>query len=169
MPSVVTMGSMFSDGQSLDGYSVNESCKILHALGADVVGLNCSRGPDTMLPLLKDIKKEFNKDGINNVNIAALPVCYQTNKKYPTMQSFGEMDEKYMILDCHTCTRMDLGKFAFDCKNLGINYIGTCCGGAPHHIRAMAEAVGKKTIASKFSPNLDLHFIFSQQNKTENY
>ena len=166
MPCRVSMGSMFSDGVSKDGYSVSECCKILHQMGADVVGLNCSRGPDTMLPLLKDIKQEFDKDGIIDVNIAALPVCYQTNKKYPTMQSFGEISEKYMVLDCHTCTRLDLGKFALNCMDLGINYIGTCCGGAPHHIRAMAEAVGKKAIASEFSPNLDLHFAFSQENKS---
>ena len=30
----------------------------------------------------------------------------------------------------------------------------------------MAEAVGKKAIASEFSANLDLHFAFSQENKT---
>jgi len=38
--------------------------------------------------------------------------------------------------------------------------MGVCCGGEPYTVRAMAEAIGRKTPASKFSPDLSKHFIF---------
>ena len=32
-----------------------------------------------------------------------------------------------------------------------------CCGAGPHHIRALAEAVGKRPPASKYSPDMSKH------------
>jgi betaine-homocysteine S-methyltransferase len=40
---------------------------------------------------------------------------------------------------------------------LDIRYLGVCCGAGPHHIRALAEAVGKKPPASKYSPDMSKH------------
>ncbi len=40
-----------------DGVPVLETCKILEDMGADVVGLNCSRGLDSMLPVIKEVRK----------------------------------------------------------------------------------------------------------------
>ena len=37
-----------------DGYTILETCKKLEELGADVVGLNCFRGPATMFPYIKE-------------------------------------------------------------------------------------------------------------------
>jgi betaine-homocysteine S-methyltransferase len=42
-----------------------------------------------------------------------------------------------------------------------INYIGVCRGGAPHYIRAMAEALGARS--SKYSPDLSLHPVLGAQ------
>ena len=39
------------------------------------------------------------------------------------------------------------------------NYIGVCCGGAPHQVRAMAEALGREVPASKYAPAMELHPI----------
>ena len=44
-------------------------------------------------------------------------------------------------------------------RDLGVNYVGVCCGGAPHHVRAMAEALGREVPASKYSPAMELHPI----------
>ena len=54
LPMVVTM-SVLKDGLQ-DGVDVAEACKRLEDSGAAAVGLNCGRGPDTMLPLLKQIR-----------------------------------------------------------------------------------------------------------------
>src|SRR3954453_2497665 len=42
-----------SDPDPRDGLTVVDACKAVEAAGADVVGLNCARGPDTMMPLLE--------------------------------------------------------------------------------------------------------------------
>jgi betaine-homocysteine S-methyltransferase len=38
--------------------------------------------------------------------------------------------------------------------------LGICCGAGPHHIRAMAEALGRQTAASKYSPDMARHSYF---------
>lgn len=50
-----------------------------------------------------------------------------------------------------------MAAFARKAHALGINYIGVCCGGAPHYVRAMAEALGRTVPASTYSPAMELH------------
>jgi len=38
-----------------------------------------------------------------------------------------------------------------------VRYLGVCCGAAPHHIRAVAEAAGKVPPASRYSPDMSKH------------
>ena len=45
---------------------------------------------------------------------------------------------------------MKLGKFAKEAFDLGINYLGVCCGANPMLIREVAEAVGLQVPASKY-------------------
>ena len=54
-------------------------------------------------------------------------------------------------------TRFEMAAFAKQAADLGVGYVGICCGGAPHYVRAMAEALGRNTPASRYSPALDLH------------
>jgi betaine-homocysteine S-methyltransferase len=51
LPAVVTFAS--TSETTMDGYELDEACKRAEDAGADVVGLNCSRGPATMLPILE--------------------------------------------------------------------------------------------------------------------
>ena len=44
----------------LDDVTVVDSIRQLKAAGADVVGLNCGRGPDTMIPVLEEITEVCN-------------------------------------------------------------------------------------------------------------
>ena len=61
MPAVInmTVHRAIVDGQpaTLDGVVFTEALRQLEAAGADVVGLNCARGPATMLPMLENLKK----------------------------------------------------------------------------------------------------------------
>jgi betaine-homocysteine S-methyltransferase len=61
------------------------------------------------------------------------------------------------MLEPFLCNRFEMAVFARKAQALGVNYIGICCGGAPHHVRAMAEALGRPTPASKYSPVMELH------------
>jgi betaine-homocysteine S-methyltransferase len=53
-----------------------------------------------------------------------------------------------------------MAAFALAARELGVDYVGICCGAGPHHVRAMAEALGREVPASKYSPSMDLHPMF---------
>jgi len=161
LPAVVTM-AIHTSNKTIEGISVLEALERLSSKGAAVVGLNCARGPKTMLSLLKEVTGKI------KTPLACLPVGYSTNEQYPTFQSFSTRDRKYTDLDHHTCTRYEFGDFAKEAVALGIKYLGTCCGGAPHHVRAIAEALGRKPISAQFSANLSLHFAYGQKQSLTN-
>jgi betaine-homocysteine S-methyltransferase len=152
LPAVITFGSTYD--QLLDGYSYVKACQILEQRGVDVVGLNCSRGPQTMLPIIKEIRQAV------DCYVAAQPVAYRTTEHEPTFQALKDIDGKRgfpIALDPFQTTRFEMADFASQAQNIGVNYIGTCCGAAPHHVRAMSEALGRTTPASRFSPDMSLH------------
>ena len=157
LPSVVTFAS--SEDETIDGFSFEEACKRLEDAGADVVGLNCSRGPETMLPLLERVR------GAVSCPIAGQPVPYRTTPSQATFQALRDERGRRVFpiaLDPFTCTRFDMADFATAARDLGVRFIGICCGGAPHHVRAMAEALGRTVPASRYSPDLSLHPVLGE-------
>src|SRR3954454_24862602 len=54
LPAVITL-AVHSHPETREGWTPEDACGRLEQAGADVVGLNCSRGPRTMLPLLQPI------------------------------------------------------------------------------------------------------------------
>jgi betaine-homocysteine S-methyltransferase len=157
LPSLVSFAS--TSDRTIDGYELDDACRELANAGADVVGLNCSRGPVTMLPIVERIR-----DAVD-CRVAALPVPYRTTEEQPTFQSLrdpGGARVFPLALDPFVCTRFEMAKFATTARDLGVNYIGICCGGAPHHVRAMAESLGRTVPASRYSPELSLHPVLGE-------
>ena len=158
LPAVVTF-AVHREGTMRDGISPEDACRRAEQAGADVVGLNCIRGPLTMLPLLAPIREAV------SCPVAALPVPYRTNGAQPSMQSLrdparGGAQAFPTALDPFTCTRDELGEFATAAFDLGVRYLGICCGAGPQHVRAMAEAVGQVPPASRYSPDMSRHSFF---------
>ena len=162
LPAVVTMAIHKAD-LTRDDLPVGEAAKRLEGVGADVVGLNCIRGPWTMLPLLKELRTAV------KCHIAALPVPYRTTHAEPTFQSLTDPDCNCSVpggrpfptaLDPFVCNRYEIGEFAKQAYALGVHYLGVCCGAGPHHIRGMAEALGRKPPASRYSPDMSKHILF---------
>jgi betaine-homocysteine S-methyltransferase len=152
LPAVITFGSTYPE--LLDGYSYVQACQILDQRGTDVIGLNCSRGPRTMLPIVQEIREAV------DCYVAAQPVAYRTTEQEPTFQALKDLDGTRgfpIALDPFQTTRFEMAEFAVRAQEIGVNYIGTCCGAAPHHVRAMAEALGRTTPASRYSPDMSLH------------
>jgi len=58
------------------------------------------------------------------------------------------------------CTRAEIYDFGRDAFELGAHYLGICCGAGPHHIRALAEALGRTPEASKYSADMSKHAFF---------
>lgn len=161
LPCVVTL-SAHRTQEMFDGVDVVDACRRLEALGADVVGLNCQRGPATLAPLIREIRTAV------STHVAALPVAYRTSEQEPTFQSLTDSAcscNPYgqpfpTALDPFTCNRYECAAFARECLDIGVRYIGLCCGAAPHLVRAMSEAVGKDAPGSRYSPDMSRHAFF---------
>ncbi len=152
LPAMITFGS--THDVLWDGYSYEEACRILDESGADIVGLNCSRGPQTMLPLVERIRANV------SCHVAAQPVAYRTTEEQPTFQALKDKGGERafpIALDPFQTTRFEMADFAVQAQKMGVRYIGTCCGAAPHHVRAMAEALGRTVPASRYSPDITQH------------
>ena len=161
LPSVITfipLGPL-----TCDGYPWEDACKMLEDNGADVVGLNCGKGPATMLPILERIRKRVSG------HVAALPVPYRTTEQQPTFHDLklpGQTRGFPVALDPFQLTRFEMADFAARSKAMGINYLGVCCGGAPHHVRSMAEELNRTVPSSEFSPSMSLHPVLGDKHST---
>ena len=159
---VITLASHKS--LTREGWTWPEAAKRLEQAGADVVGLNCTRGPATMLPLLAQMRKAV------KCHLAALPVPYRTTRQRPSFQSLTDRACSCLpgghafpiALDPFTCNRFEIAEFGATAYGLGIHYLGVCCGAGAHHVRALAEAVGKHPPAERYSADMAKHYLFGR-------
>ena len=163
LPAVVTIAPM-AENMMRDNWAIVDTCKELEARGASVVGMNCFRGPETMMPYLRKIREAV------SCHVAALPVPYRTNEKQPTFFNLDDNNGCQVpsphgrtfptALDPLYCNRYEIRKFAEEAWKLNIKYQGVCCGAAPVHIREVAEAMGRRPPASRYSENMRKHFMY---------
>ncbi|XP_045194452.2 betaine--homocysteine S-methyltransferase 1-like isoform X2 [Mercenaria mercenaria] len=162
LPAVVTLFAATGD-TFVEGVNVAEGCKLLEDAGAAVVGLNCSRGPETMIPLLKEIRQMCKGP------IAALPVTYRTTQEEPTFTALTIPGTKKRAFPLDLCaclrSRQQIAEFAEQCKEIGVQYIGLCCGNSANMTRIVAEKYGRNPPASKYAPAMEKHFIFGDKSK----
>lgn len=154
LPAMITLGFK-NDDKTLEGVNLEKAFKKLEDNGADIVGINCFRDPERLLPLAKRVRD------IVGCYVAAQPVAYRCTHERPYFQ-IQEINGRMAFpleLDPFVLTRSEMAAYAVNTKKIGINYIGACCGTAPHHIRAMAEALGRTVPASQYSPHLEMHTI----------
>ncbi|HEV8438928.1 MAG TPA: homocysteine S-methyltransferase family protein [Methylomirabilota bacterium] len=160
-PAVITL-AIPREGVTRDGWKAADACRRLEDAGAAVVGLNCARGPATMMPLLQEVRAAV------TCHVAALPVPYRTTPDEPTFQSLTDPacaavpDNRPFptALDPFLCNRYEIAEFGKEAFALGVRYLGVCCGAGPHHIRSLAEALGRRPPASRFSPDMSKHILF---------
>ena len=76
LPVVLTVAPMALD-EMADGVGIVETCQRLEQGGADVVGMNCFRGPATMMPWLREIRAAV------SCHVGALPIPYRTTPPSP--------------------------------------------------------------------------------------
>jgi betaine-homocysteine S-methyltransferase len=158
VPAVITM-AMHREDVTREGWTAAEVCRRLEAAGADVVGLNCHRGPATIMPLMREIRAAV------KCHVAALPVPYRTTPAQPSFMSLtdpccGDARAFPVGLDPFVCTRQEIFDFGKEAYALGIHYLGVCCGAGPHHIRALAESLGRRPPASRYSVDMSRHAFF---------
>jgi betaine-homocysteine S-methyltransferase len=158
VPAVVTL-AIHREPLTREGLTPAEACRRLEAAGADVVGINCHRGPATMMPLLKEIRATV------KCHVAALPVPFRTRPEQPSFMALTDpclADQRAFPvgLDPFMCTRQEIFDFGREASALDIRYLGVCCGAGPHHIRALAESLGRHPPASRYTVDMSRHTIF---------
>ena len=169
LPAVINIAPM---GENImrDGVSIVDTCKELEQRGADVVGMNCFRGPATMLPYLREIREAI------SCHMAALPLPFRTTEEHPTFFNLPDNNG----CTCHAphgrtfptaldplyCNRYEMRAFFEEVNRIGIKLLGVCCGATPMHQREVAEAVGLTVPASKYREKMENHFMYGTNERT---
>ena len=110
-----------SKGKLMTGADAKAMAALLESLGVTALGLNCSLGPDKMLPVVKDLCK-----------YSSLPVIVKPNAGLPS------------VIDGKTVFDTNEDDFALSCRELakeGACILGGCCGTTPDYIKALTQKV----------------------------
>src|SRR2546427_9395388 len=75
--------------------------------------------------------------------VACQPTAYSTPPDVPDFTATKEFPYETETL---VLSRKVMGSFATEARAAGINYIGSCCGSMPVHVREMARALGKAPV-----------------------
>jgi len=128
LPVMATMFFQFEELHDRDrtmwGESPGEVAKSLLAAGADVIGMNCGRGPDRAIVIIREMRKVTNAPLVAYPN-AGLPVTTGDTVTYELGPE--AMAQEYPAL-----------------LDAGCNIVGACCGSNPEHIRRIAEVVRRR-------------------------
>ena len=173
LPAVITISPMHG-ADMRDGVSIIDTCKELARRGADVVGMNCFRGPATMMPHIREIRKAISG------HIAALPVTFRTSEEQQTFFSLSDDDPHCgcpsphgrpfpTALDPKYVNRYEIRQFAEEAWKLDVRYLGICCGAAPIHIREVAEAMGRTPPASRYHEDMERHFLYGTHERLQSH
>jgi betaine-homocysteine S-methyltransferase len=133
LPVIVTM-SYEKEPRSYEGHSPADCARRLVDAGVDVVGVNCLRNAALTLPLVREMRAAV--PGF----VASQPTAYQTP---PDQPDFTALPEFPFALDPLQLSRQEMARYALEARDIGVNYIGACCGAVASHIREMARALGK--------------------------
>lgn len=135
LPVVITMSFEAAEARTYEGDSVADVARKLIDAGADVVGVNCLRDPARTLPLAREMSR-----AVPAAKLATQPVAYRVTDERP---DFTGAPEFPLALEHLTLSRQEMADYATEAREIGIGYIGSCCGSVANHVRAMAKALGK--------------------------
>ncbi|MEA5002856.1 MAG: homocysteine S-methyltransferase family protein [Christensenella sp.] len=121
----------YENGSTMSGNTPDVCASVLYALGATLVGANCSGGPDSLLGPLKVMGQ------------VAPMLCAKPNAGLPEMESgvavFKQRPE-------------DFAASAQDFLDCGVRLLGGCCGSSEQHIAALREAIDAARIPAILTP-----------------
>ena len=123
------------DNRTLLGDSPAKVARSIHAAGADVVGINCSGGPNQLLSILRQMKQAVPNSYFSVMPNAGWPEQVEGRIMYPAEPAY-------------------FGEYAKSFWQEGADVIGGCCGTTPEHIAAMAEAI--TNLPERLSENISV-------------
>ena len=133
---VICQLSFSEDGRTVTGTDPQSAAVILSAMGADVIGANCSLGPEQLVPIVRELAEN-----------CSCPISIQPNAGMPHL-----VDGKTVF----PMMPKDFGKWAPELVKAGATFIGGCCGTTPEHIRAIKKALEGVTEPVRKAPSENL-------------
>jgi len=126
-----------------------QECAVrLKQAGADIIGLNCGYDPNTSLKVMALMKQGLTEAGLGDTFLIVQPCGFHCQETEGNKKGFYALPEYPFALEPRVLTRLDCYDFARKAFNLGVHWIGGCCGMEPLHIRALAmeleEELGRK-------------------------
>ncbi|MBQ8921376.1 MAG: homocysteine S-methyltransferase family protein [Oscillospiraceae bacterium] len=118
LPILVTM-TFTETGRTFTGCPISAMAVTLEALGAAAIGINCSLGPNEILPLIQSLSKW-----------TTLPLIAKANAGLPDPVT-GE----------YSITPEDFASYMPAFAEAGVKVFGGCCGTTPDFIAAMREVL----------------------------
>lgn len=129
---IQTQVTLDTSGRMLFGTDIASALTTLEALPIDVIGLNCSTGPEHMAAPVKYLTEHSTKP-ISVLPNAGLPINVDGEAVYPMQPDpFAHM----------------LGEFV----DWGVNIVGGCCGTTPEHLTKLIERVKGDPTARREPP-----------------
>jgi len=135
---VICQMSYSDDGRTVTGTDPQTAAITLEAMGADIIGANCSLGPEQLLPIIQTLAQNTTK-----------PISVQPNAGMPHL-----VDGKTIF----PMNATEMAKWIPQLIEAGASFIGGCCGTTPEHIAAIKKAVTglKAPIRKQTLPRLAL-------------
>ena len=122
---IICQFSFSEDGRTITGTPPAVATTIVEAMGADIIGINCSLGPEQITPLIEEI-----------ASVTNLPIICQPNAGMP------QLINKQTVFPL---TAEEMGPLMLPIVDAGASYVGGCCGTTPAHIQAISDAVKAHT------------------------
>jgi len=118
---IIAQITIDEDGNTLTGTDPETTIEELESLGADVIGVNCTVGPQVMLSWIEAVR-----------NLTSLPISIMPNAGKPK-----NVDGRNIYL----ASPEYFAEYTKLLIQAGANVIGGCCGTGPEHIKRMASAI----------------------------
>jgi methionine synthase / methylenetetrahydrofolate reductase(NADPH) len=128
---VIAMLAFLEDGTTTGGNTVADVVHTLLDRGVDVIGANCSVGPNHMLGILESIATE-----VGNSSRPQTPISTMPNAGWPE-----HIEGRFIF----SSSPEYLGRFADEAASAGARIVGGCCGTTPEHTRQMRIALDQRT------------------------
>ena len=118
---IICQLSYSEDGRTVTGTDPQSAAVILEAMGASIIGVNCSLGPEQLVPVVKILAEN-----------CRVPISVQPNAGMPYLEN----GVTKFPMDAKT-----FGSWGAKLVEAGATYLGGCCGTTPEHIRELANAI----------------------------
>ena len=140
---IICQFSFSEDGRTITGTPPEVATTIVEAIGADIIGINCSLGPEQIEPLIKKI-----------ASVTNLPISCQPNAGMP------QLINKQTVFPL---SAENMGPLMIPIADAGASYLGGCCGTTPAHIQSIANAIKNHT--PKKRPHVEAKTIITSRTK----